>query len=66
MSELKIIPNPDTDKYAEMTVKIFNNSGFCPCVTDKSDDTKCPCKEFRKQQTEGLCRGERWMKVRKE
>lgn len=66
MSELKIIPNPDTQKYAELTVEVFEHGGFCPCFVERSDDTKCPCKEFRKQETEGLCKGERYMKVRKE
>lgn len=25
------------------------NGGYCPCRRDKSEDTKCMCKEFRKQ-----------------
>lgn len=62
MPNLKIIPNPDTEKYAEMTVAVHNNSGFCPCAIDKTDDTKCPCKEFREQEAEGLCTCGRYMK----
>ena len=23
------------------------NDGYCPCAFDKTDDTKCMCKEFR-------------------
>ena len=44
MDNLKIIPNPDTDKYADVTVSVFNNGGFCPCAIEKNDETKCPCK----------------------
>lgn len=63
MSDLKIIPNPDKNKYSEVTVAVFNNSGFCPCAIEKSDDTKCPCKEFREQKTEGFCTCGRFKKV---
>ena len=63
MSELKIIPNPDTIKYAEVTVAVFENGGFCPCAIEKSDDTKCPCKEFREQKETGLCTCGRFKKV---
>ncbi len=61
---MKIIPNPDKEKYAEMTVAVFNNGGFCPCLWDKNEDTKCPCKEFREQQTEGECHCGRFMKIK--
>lgn len=64
MSDLKIIPNPNTNKYVDVTVAVFNNGGFCPCLIEKSDDTKCPRKEFREQKTEGLCICERFKKVR--
>lgn len=66
MPNLKIIPNPDTDKYAEATVAVYNNGGFCPCLWDKNDNTKCPCKEFREQEESGFCKCERYMKVRNE
>lgn len=33
--------------------------GYCPCRLEKSEDTKCICKEFRKQledpEFEGYC-----------
>lgn len=31
------------------------NGGYCPCSFEKSEDTKCMCKEFREQDTPGLC-----------
>ena len=61
---MKIKPNPDTEKYADMTVAVFNNGGFCPCMWDKNDDTKCPCKAFREQQTEGECHCGRFIKIK--
>lgn len=32
------------------------NNGYCPCSIIKNEDTKCPCKEFRKQADPGECR----------
>ena len=33
--------------------------GYCPCVLERSDDTKCICREFREQiadpDFEGYC-----------
>lgn len=29
--------------------------GYCPCLVERSEDTKCLCKAFREQQTPGLC-----------
>ena len=63
MSDLKIIPNPNKEKYAEASVAVFENGGFCPCLLDKNDDTKCPCREFREQKTEGFCTCGRFQKV---
>ena len=60
---MKIIPNPDCNKYSEVTIAVNDNFGFCPCAIDRNDDTKCPCKEFREQTAEGLCTCGRYMKV---
>lgn len=66
MPNLKVIQNPDTKTYAAASVAVYNNGGFCPCLIDRNDNTKCPCKEFREQETEGLCTCGRYMKVRRE
>ena len=34
---------------------VAENGGYCPCAIVKDADTKCMCKEFREQQTLGLC-----------
>ena len=52
---MKIIKNPDTEYVAEMKKKLKENSGYCPCSILRNADTKCMCKEFREQQTPGLC-----------
>ena len=47
---LKIIEiNPEFAKAVE------ENGGFCPCAIEKNEDTRCPCKEFREQETPGEC-----------
>lgn len=54
---LKIIKNPDEEIVAEIKTRLKKTHGNCPCVlpTAWSDDTKCPCKNFREQTTEGEC-----------
>ena len=63
---LKIIPNPDLDIFTEVTEKVIENGGYCPCELLKNDDTKCMCKTFREQNTEGECHCGRFVKVNKD
>lgn len=37
------------------------NDGYCPCAIEKTEDTRCMCKEFR-EQTEGECHCGRYKK----
>lgn len=60
---LKIIKNPDTEIYNEVTQAVKDNDGYCPCMLKKIEDTKCPCKKFREQTTEGECCCGRYLKV---
>ena len=30
------------------------NGGFCPCAVEKTEDTRCMCKDFREQPS-GVC-----------
>ena len=39
----------------EIKAKIKANNGYCPCRLTKTPDTKCMCKEFREQTSEGYC-----------
>lgn len=42
-----IMQNSDPDYVREMKNKIKENDGYCPCKVDRTEDTKCMCKEFR-------------------
>ncbi len=42
---------------------VKQNDGYCPCLIQKTPDTKCMCKDFREQQTQGPCHCGRFEKV---
>lgn len=44
----------DKELVQEIREKLKGNDGYCPCKIDKTDDTKCICKEFREQES-GEC-----------
>ena len=54
-SSMKIKVTPDAEFAKEIKAKIKANNNYCPCRLTKSPDTKCMCKEFREQTTEGYC-----------
>lgn len=60
---LKIIKNPQTDIYESVIKEVRANSGYCPCRLKKTPETKCPCKEFREQTTEGECHCGAYVKI---
>lgn len=60
---MKIIKNPDTDTYNEVTEAVKQNKGYCPCEIAQTEDTICPCKAFREQEAEGECHCGRYIKV---
>jgi len=64
--KLKIVQNPDKEKYEEMTKAVKDNDGYCPCLFEKNPDTKCMCKAFRDQDEPGLCHCQRFLKVKVE
>lgn len=51
----------NTDEALVATVKegLKMRGGYCPCRMEKSEDTKCICREFREQMAdpdfEGYC-----------
>lgn len=59
---LKIIKNPDDKIYYDVTKAVNKNDGYCPCVLLQNSDTKCICKSFKEQQTEGECHCGRYIK----
>lgn len=51
---MKVRKNPDKEFVEEMRKAIKNNNGYCPCRKEKTEDTKCMCKEFLEQGL-GFC-----------
>ena len=41
---------------------VEDNGGYCPCMVERTPDTKCMCKDFREQES-GLCHCGRFEKV---
>ncbi len=56
---MKVRFNSDKDMVAKIQEGLKRKGGYCPCVLEKSEDTKCMCKEFRAQiadpDFEGYC-----------
>lgn len=42
---------------------VRDNDGYCPCMIEKTPDTKCMCREFREQDGPGHCHCGRFEKV---
>lgn len=61
---LTIVKNQNDKEYKEITDKVINNDGYCPCKIIKTNDTRCICKEFREQKEEGYCHCGRYKKVK--
>ena len=55
----KIILNPDPEVVQTVHQGLKEKDGYCPCRLERSEDTKCMCKEFREQiddpDFEGFC-----------
>jgi len=60
---LKIIKNPNNEIYKSVTQAVKNNDGYCPCLIQKNENSKCICKEFREQDFEGECHCGRYVKI---
>lgn len=46
---MKVILNPDKEIVKIVKEGLKQRDGYCPCVVEKSENTKCMCKEFRDQ-----------------
>ena len=57
---MKIVFNPDKTVVETVKRGLEENDGYCPCRTEKTEDTKCMCTEFRTQAADpdfsGFCR----------
>lgn len=56
---MAITLNPNKEIVETVKAGLKARDGYCPCVREKSEDTKCMCKEFRQQikdpDFEGFC-----------
>ena len=62
---MKIKLNTDKELVAEIKEQLKETKGHCPCVNPMfySNDTKCPCKDFREQKELGECHCGLYIKV---
>ena len=44
----------DKEYAKEMRQALIDNQGYCPCALEKTEDTRCMCKEFREMES-GVC-----------
>lgn len=50
----KAVLSSDAEHVAAVTAALKENQGYCPCKLDKTEETKCMCKEFRDILNSGL------------
>lgn len=53
----------DKELVQEIKKQLKETGGFCPCRIEKTEDTKCMCKEFREQES-GECHCGLYIKVK--
>lgn len=51
---LRIVLNPDDREAKTLQEALEENGGYCPCMIEKTPETKCMCKEFREQFKKGI------------
>lgn len=51
----KIIVNPDAFVAEKVREKVKENDGYCPCMLEKTEETKCPCRNFLNSKELGEC-----------
>ena len=64
MKEFDIFKNPNEEEYEEITEAVKLNDNYCPCLSQKNEDTKCMCKAFRDSKDTDFCHCGRFYKVK--
>ena len=64
MNTFDIIKNPNEEEYKSITEAVVINGHYCPCILEKSEDSKCMCKEFRDSKDTDFCHCGRFYKVK--
>lgn len=59
------VPNPDFLHRKKIEEAIKNNDGYCCCSLEKTQATRCICREFGNQQKTGFCHCGRYYKILK-
>ena len=62
--EMKIYKNPNPQEFAEISEAVKLNDGYCPCLLNKNEDTKCMCKDFRDSTETDFCHCGRYYKIK--
>lgn len=56
---MKVIFNPNEEIVKMVKEGLEKTGGYCPCRLERTEDTKCICKEFKEQiadeNFEGFC-----------
>ncbi len=56
---MKVVFNSDEEVVKRIKEGLERTGGYCPCRIERTEDTKCICKEFKEQiadpDFEGLC-----------
>ena len=56
---MKVTLNPDPEIVEAVREGLKRTGGYCPCRLERTEDTRCQCKEFRDQiadpDYEGFC-----------
>ncbi|MBQ6266911.1 MAG: ferredoxin thioredoxin reductase catalytic beta chain [Clostridia bacterium] len=56
---MKVTLNPDAEMVRIVKEGLAHTGGYCPCRTERTEEFKCMCKEFRDQikdpEYEGFC-----------
>ena len=60
-----INPSPDWEHRKKIELAIKENDGYCCCALEKTEDTKCMCKDFQEQVNSGFCHCGRFYKTPK-
>ncbi len=51
---MKVVKTDDRQLLAEIQQALKESGGYCPCKLEHNPDTRCQCKEFREQITNGI------------
>jgi len=49
-----LVLNPDLEVRTKIVNEVIANDGYCPCMIERNEDTKCPCKP-RRENIECIC-----------